>query len=272
MPKWIHDRAMSLKKDMKKTYGPEKAEQVAFAVATQQAHRLGKSPKTFKSKVTGKKETFGTPVGRAIAKEKFDKPKKEYQKTASLRRAAEELKGLMVISKSANEQMGYSYPQAPTSGMQGPKMLPTPPPTAQGAAHMMPGMAAAPVGSRPAPTPPPVVKVGADITAFTDELLSIWGQPSLEKDAGFFRQVGDTTEAVAREAIKGAKADAYFKYVYGGASKRAKKELAKQLKQRLPGLTKKVEKIKKSPTYIAIAEEMARSGDRAHKVGMKALS
>lgn len=82
MPKWIHDRAMSMKKDMEKTYGPEKAEQVAFAVATQQAHRLGKSPKTFKSKVTGKKERFGTPEGRREAKSKFDKPKKEYQKTA----------------------------------------------------------------------------------------------------------------------------------------------------------------------------------------------
>ena len=83
MPKWIHDRAMSLKKDMEKTYGPEKAEQVAFAVATQQAHRLGKSPKTFKSKVTGKKETFGTPEGKEIAKAKFDKPKSEYKKTAA---------------------------------------------------------------------------------------------------------------------------------------------------------------------------------------------
>ena len=82
MPKWIHDRAMSMKKDMEKTYGPEKAEQVAFAVATQQAHRLGKSPKTFTSKVTGKKEPFGTPEGRHIAKAKFDKPKSEYQKTA----------------------------------------------------------------------------------------------------------------------------------------------------------------------------------------------
>jgi hypothetical protein len=84
MPAWIHDRAMSLKKDMEKTYGPEKAKQVAFAVATQQAHRLGKSPKTYKSKVTGEKERFGTTVGRVVAKQKFDKPKKEYQKTAAI--------------------------------------------------------------------------------------------------------------------------------------------------------------------------------------------
>ena len=60
-----------MKKDMEKTYGPEKAEQVAFAVATQQAHRLGKSPKTFKSKVTGKKERFGTIEGRKAAMSKI---------------------------------------------------------------------------------------------------------------------------------------------------------------------------------------------------------
>lgn len=82
MPAWIHNRAMSLKKDMEKTYGKDEAEQVAFAVATQQAHRLGKSPKTFKSKATGKKERFGTPEGRREAKSKFDKPLKEYRKTA----------------------------------------------------------------------------------------------------------------------------------------------------------------------------------------------
>jgi len=69
--------------DMEKTYGPEKAKQVAFAVATQQAHRLGKSPKTFRSKVTGKKERFGTPEAKREAKQKFDKPLKEYKKTAS---------------------------------------------------------------------------------------------------------------------------------------------------------------------------------------------
>jgi len=72
MPAWIHDRAMKLKKQMEDTYPPEKAKQVAFAVATQQAHKTGKSPKT-----------FGTSEGRAEAKAKFDKPKSEYKKTAS---------------------------------------------------------------------------------------------------------------------------------------------------------------------------------------------
>jgi hypothetical protein len=84
MPEWIHNRAKSLEKDMQKTYGPEKAKQVAFAVATQQSHRLGKSPKKFKSKETGRMERFGTSEGRAVARAKFSRPKKEYQKTAAL--------------------------------------------------------------------------------------------------------------------------------------------------------------------------------------------
>ena len=71
MPAWIHDRAMKLKKQMEDTYPPEKAKQVAFAIATQQAHKTGKSPKT-----------FGTSEGRSEAMAKFDKPKSEYKKTA----------------------------------------------------------------------------------------------------------------------------------------------------------------------------------------------
>jgi hypothetical protein len=74
---------MKLKKQMEDTYPPEKAKQVAFAVATQMAHKTGKSPKTFVSKQTGHKERFGTPEGRSEAKAKFDKPKSEYKKTAS---------------------------------------------------------------------------------------------------------------------------------------------------------------------------------------------
>lgn len=78
MPAWIHDRAQHIRKK-----NPDMDEGLSYALATQQAHRLGKSPKTFKSKVTGKKESFGTPEGRAVAKAKFDKPRKEYKKTAS---------------------------------------------------------------------------------------------------------------------------------------------------------------------------------------------
>lgn len=77
MPKWIHDRAEHIRKK-----NPDMDEGMSYALATQQAHRLGKSPKTFKSKVTGKKERFGTPEARREAKMKLNKPKSEYQKTA----------------------------------------------------------------------------------------------------------------------------------------------------------------------------------------------
>jgi len=46
---------------------------MAYAIATQQAHKVGKSPKGFR-----------TPQGVHEAKVKFDRPKKEYQKTAGL--------------------------------------------------------------------------------------------------------------------------------------------------------------------------------------------
>jgi len=54
-------------------YGKDKGKSVAYAIAVQQAHKLGKSPKGFR-----------TPSGVREAKAKFDLPKKEYQKTASL--------------------------------------------------------------------------------------------------------------------------------------------------------------------------------------------
>ncbi len=70
--------------EMQDQYGDEKGKQVAFAVATQMSHRLGKSPKTFKSEVTGHRERFGTSEARTEAKKKFDKPLGEYRKTAAL--------------------------------------------------------------------------------------------------------------------------------------------------------------------------------------------
>jgi hypothetical protein len=56
-------------------YGEKKGKQVAYAIATQQAHKLGKTPK--------KKGGYGTVTGRVTAKKKFDQPKKEYKKTAA---------------------------------------------------------------------------------------------------------------------------------------------------------------------------------------------
>lgn len=100
MPRWIELRAERLKPDLQKQYGKKKGEQVAFALATQMSHRLGKSPKTFKSKVTGKKESFGTPEARREAKLKYDQPRKEYRKTA----AAED-RNVVMLSPDAAERM-----------------------------------------------------------------------------------------------------------------------------------------------------------------------
>lgn len=74
--KWIHDRAHRIleKGELQKQYG-DRAKQVAYALATQQAHKMKKTPK--------KKGGYGTPVGRAVARAKFQKPRKEYRKTAS---------------------------------------------------------------------------------------------------------------------------------------------------------------------------------------------
>jgi hypothetical protein len=59
MPQWIHDRARHIQ-----AKNPSMPEGEAFAIATQQAHSVGKSPKG-----------YGTPQGRHEAKKKFDTPK-----------------------------------------------------------------------------------------------------------------------------------------------------------------------------------------------------
>lgn len=68
MPQWIEDRAERL---MDKN--PEMSKSKAFAIATQQSHALGKSPKG-----------YGTKEGKKKAKKKYSTPDDD-QKTASLR-------------------------------------------------------------------------------------------------------------------------------------------------------------------------------------------
>ena len=67
MPAWIHDRADHIRR---KNPGMPKSE--SFAIATQQAHAAGKSPKG-----------YGTAKGRKEAKQKYDEPKREYVQTAN---------------------------------------------------------------------------------------------------------------------------------------------------------------------------------------------
>lgn len=66
MPKWIHDRAEHLL-----AKNPSMPKSQAFAIATQQAHAVGKSPKG-----------YGTNEGRRTAKAKYDTPKDD-KKTAN---------------------------------------------------------------------------------------------------------------------------------------------------------------------------------------------
>ena len=77
--KWVHDRAHRIMEegDTQEEYGSEKGKQVAYAIATQQAHKVGKSPKDFR-----------TPSGVHEAKQKYDEPKAEYQKSAASREGA----------------------------------------------------------------------------------------------------------------------------------------------------------------------------------------
>lgn len=67
MPAWIHDRAEHLL-----AKNPSMSKSTAFAVATQQSHKLGKTPKG-----------YGTAQGKRAAKKKYDRPKKKYVKGAN---------------------------------------------------------------------------------------------------------------------------------------------------------------------------------------------
>lgn len=65
--KWVHDRAHRIMED-----SPDTPKHVAYAVATQQAHKVGKSPKDFR-----------TSEGVHVARIKYNEPKSQYQKTAA---------------------------------------------------------------------------------------------------------------------------------------------------------------------------------------------
>jgi hypothetical protein len=65
MPAWIHDRAEHLL-----AKNPKMTKSQAFAISTQQGHKLGKNPKG-----------YGTKRGKRAARKKYDKPRKEYVKT-----------------------------------------------------------------------------------------------------------------------------------------------------------------------------------------------
>ena len=66
MPKWIHDRAEHIRR---KNPGMDKSQ--AFAIATQQSHATGHTPKG-----------YGTAEGKSEAKAKYDEPKSAYEQKA----------------------------------------------------------------------------------------------------------------------------------------------------------------------------------------------
>ena len=85
--KWIHDRAHHI---MSKNPSMEKG--IAYAVATQQAHKVGKSPKNFR-----------TAGGVLEAKIKHPFPKKYYKKTASANVALRRLRRLAKEAAAARQ-------------------------------------------------------------------------------------------------------------------------------------------------------------------------
>lgn len=65
MPAWLHQRANHIR-----AKNPGMPESESFAIATQQSHAAGKTPKD-----------YGTAAGKRQAKKKYDAPKSEYKKT-----------------------------------------------------------------------------------------------------------------------------------------------------------------------------------------------
>lgn len=169
MPAWIHDRAKHIQRK-----NPDMPEGQAFAIATQQAHKLGKTPKG-----------YGTKEGKATARAKYSLPRSEYRKTADrVKKAAH----MVALQKRANMMMGYpSTPGAGGAGVGGapspaavPQMKPPPAPPVRPA----PSAQGAPPTTMPMAQSGPgqMLKTSSDIVleAFFDEL----GQIEMEKQAG----------------------------------------------------------------------------------------
>ena len=69
--KWIHDRAHRIMESTTKEHGEKEGKSIAYAIATQQAHKTKKSPKKHR-----------TATGVRVAKRKYNQPLKMYRKTA----------------------------------------------------------------------------------------------------------------------------------------------------------------------------------------------
>lgn len=103
--KWIYQRAKRLR-----AKNPDMKESTSFAVATQQGHKVGKSPKGFR-----------TSQGMRTAKAKMTGPVKEYRKTASLEGFFDELQKISAMGMDLRSlgEAGVKRPQFPTEGSKG---------------------------------------------------------------------------------------------------------------------------------------------------------
>lgn len=107
--KWVHDRANRLLRggDLKERYGEKRGKQIAYAIGVQQAHKVGKSPKGFR-----------TAQGMRTAKAKMTSPVKEYRKTASLAAFFDELQKISAMGMDLRRlgEAGVKRPAFPTEG------------------------------------------------------------------------------------------------------------------------------------------------------------
>jgi hypothetical protein len=88
--KWIYTRAKKLR-----AKNPDMDESTSFAIATQQAHKVGKSPKGFR-----------TPEGVAMAKAKMRGPVKMYRKTAMIAGFFDEIEKAASLAAAARFGVG----------------------------------------------------------------------------------------------------------------------------------------------------------------------
>lgn len=163
MPAWVHDRAAHIR-----SKNSDMSESLSWALANQQAHKLGKTPKD-----------YGTAEGKATAKAKYQLPRSEYRKTADR-------------VKKANAALGYTpgaaTPIQPAPPVPSPSMRlgqANPMTAAQAQPKLPPPVQITPAQTGPMPTatsgPATMPKTASAVRyqAFFDELCNI----ELEKEA-----------------------------------------------------------------------------------------
>jgi hypothetical protein len=161
MPAWIHDRA-----DHIRSKNPSMPKSEAFAIATQQSHALGKSPKG-----------YGTTGGRATAKDKYKTPEDDV-KTAMDPSLMSSLKGVAGAGPALRGQLtnvgqkftGSAAGQVSSMARKGTLLQNAPAPR--------------PMIRALAVEPDPFAKA-AMVQGFLDEFTKI----SAEKDSGFMDSI-----------------------------------------------------------------------------------